>query len=146
MPNIAVLTSGGICPSMNAAVMAAVKRGWFAIKPLGEDECLESCGMEVHPYERMTASRFVGVLRYKCVRTEARHTMMGDAQRGAPPSARDSMYAFEAGAMAVWLLCKGIGGQTIGVKNGRVFHMPIDQDLTAQKSFDRELHQLLNAQ
>lgn len=128
-----------------AAVVAA-EGCWYAMKPFDEEEFQKSCGMEVHPYELMTASRFASVLRYKCGRIDVRHTVVGDAQRGASPTARDSSFAFEAGAMSVRLLHQGIGGQAIGVKNGSVFHMPIDQALAAQKRFDRELYQLMNAQ
>lgn len=33
-----------------------------------------------------------------------------------------------------------------GMKNGRVFHMPIDQAPAALKRFDRARYQLVNAQ
>ena len=33
-----------------------------------------------------------------------------------------------------------------GMKNGRVFHMPIDQAQAALKRFDRARYQLVNAQ
>lgn len=39
-----------------------------------------------------------------------------------------------------------IGGRAVGMKNGRVFHMPIDQAPAASKRFDRAPYQLVSAQ
>ena len=93
----------------------------------------------------MTANRFASVLKRKCGMVEARHTVVGYTQRGAQPTARDSMFAFEAGTMAVQLLHAGISNQVIGVKNGRTFHMPIEQALATKKHFNKKLFNLINA-
>ena len=93
----------------------------------------------------MTSYRFASVLKRKCGMVEARNTVVGYTQRGAQPTARDSMFAFEAGSMAVQLLKSGISNQVIGVKNGRTFHMPIEKALAAKKHFNKKLFKLINA-
>ncbi len=127
------------------ATVVAAEGCWQVMKPFRVDEFLKSYGMEAYPDEPMTARRFASVLRCKCGKPQIRHIVVGDAQRGAAPTARDSLFAFEAGVMAVWLLYQDISGQAIGVKDGCTFHMPIGQALAAKKPFNRKLYQLVNA-
>ena len=93
----------------------------------------------------MTANRFASVLKRKCGMVEARSTVIGYTQRGCSPTARDSIFAFEAGAMAVHLLRNGISNQVIGVKNGRTFYMPIEKALAEKRRFNKKLYNLINS-
>ena len=70
--------------------------------------------------------------------------MLGYTQRGRHPSAYDCWFAFEAGSLAVNLLRTGIGNQVIGIKDGRVFYMPIDMALQQKREFDLSLYNLVN--
>ena len=130
----------------NTRATVVVAEGcWRSMKPFDVYSFLKPYGKEVYVGEPMTAYRFASVLKRKCGMIEARHTVVGYTQRGAQPTARDGTFAFEAGAMAVQLLKKGMSNQVIGVKNGRVFHMPIEKALAAKKSFNRKLFNLINS-
>ena len=130
----------------NTRATVVVAEGcWHSMKPFDVYSFLKPYGKEVYVGEPMTAYRFASVLKRKCGMVEARHTVVGYTQRGAQPTARDSMFAFEAGTMAVQLLHAGISNQVIGVKNGRTFHMPIEQALATKKHFNKKLYNLINA-
>ena len=79
---------------------------------------------------------------------EAQHVAVamscGLTQRGALPVAKDSAFAFEAGNLAVRLLRDGISNQVIGVRQGKVFNMPIVDALKVEKHFRRDLYDLVN--
>jgi 6-phosphofructokinase len=92
---------------------------------------------------RMTTHMLAHILRIMVPQSEIRDTMVGYTQRGETPTARDSIFAFEAGNMAVELLSQGIGNQVIGRKKGRVFHMPIERALAAKRSFNKHLYSLV---
>lgn len=126
------------------ATVVVAEGSWRSMAPFDVYKFLHPYGKEVFPGEPMTAIRFASVLKRKCGMVEARHTTIGYTQRGCSPTARDSMFAFEAGALAVHLLHNGISNQVIGVKNGRTFHMPIDKALATKKHFNRKLYNLLN--
>ena len=104
---------------------------------------LQSCGKTAYKGEPMTAKRLANVLQYKCG-IEMRDTVIGYSQRGSSPTARDAIFAFEAGTMAVRLLKEGISNQVIGMKNGRVFYMPINKALAEKTRFDKKLYNLIN--
>ena len=53
-------------------------------------------------------------------------------------------FAFEAGNLAVRLLRDGISNQVIGVRQGKVFNMPIVDALKVEKHFRRDLYDLVN--
>ena len=67
---------------------------------------------------------------------EVRSTVLGYTQRGAPPSAYDAAFAFEAGNIAVKLLKEGNGNHVIGIQKGHVFEMSIQQALILQERKD----------
>ena len=117
---------------------------WASMAPFDVYKFLKPYGKHVLEGEPMTAHRFAEVLKYKCGMAEVRSTVVGYTQRGAQPTARDSMYAFEAGAMAVELLRSGISNQVIGVRNGKTFHMPIEKALKAKRPFNKKLFHLIN--
>ena len=81
-----------------------------------------------------------------CLKTksEARPTVLGYTQRGRQPSAYDSWFAFEAGTLAVNLLRNGIGNQVIGIKDGRVYYMPIIMALRQKREFNLGLYNMIN--
>ena len=117
---------------------------WHKMKPYDWREFLNENGKTVYPGEPITAERLASILKRKCGGIEARATVIGYTQRGAIPTAYDSAFAFEAGRLAVDLLRKRKGNQAIGVRKGRVFHMPVDEALAVEKHFDTKLYQLVN--
>lgn len=130
----------------NTRATVVVAEGcWASMEPFDVYEFLHPYGKQVFPGEPMTSNRLASILKRKCGMAEVRSTVVGYTQRGCSPTARDSMFAFEAGAMAVQLLRKGISNQAIGVENGRTFHMPIEKALAAKRHFNRSLYNLLNA-
>ena len=75
----------------------------------------------------------------------AEGTILGYTQRGQHPSAYDSSFAIEAGNLAVKLLSNGIGNQVVGIKDGRIFYMPIADALRCKRPFNMELYNLINS-
>ena len=118
---------------------------WQSMAPFDVYKFLLPYGKQVFQGESMTSERFASVLKRKCGMVEARHTVIGYTQRGSTPTARDSIFAFEAGALAVQLLKNGISNQVIGVKNGRTFHMPIEKALAEKHRFNRKLFNQINS-
>ena len=98
-------------------------------------------GKVCYPGETISAHRFASILKRMCQDSEGkpveiRSTVLGYTQRGAPPSAYDAAFAFEAGNIAVKLLKDGNGNQVIGIQKGHVFEMPIQQALDLQERKD----------
>lgn len=93
-------------------------------------------------YEQtMDCFRLAEVLNYKCrnpgdVRPEVRATRLGYTQRGGEPSSYDAAFAFEAGNMAVRLLVDGREDLVIGVKEGRVYSLSINDAFSMQPMRD----------
>ena len=129
----------------NTRATVVVAEGcWESMKPFDVYSFLKPYGKQVFEGEPMTANRFASCLKRKCGMAEVRSTVVGYTQRGCTPCARDSSFAFEAGAMAIELLKNGISNEVIGVKNGRTFHMPIDKALKAKRPFNKKLFDLVN--
>ena len=129
----------------NTRATVVVAEGcWESMKPFDVYKFLQPYGKQVFPGEPMSSNRFASVLKRKCGMVEVRSTVVGYTQRGCTPTARDSAFAFEAGAMAVHLLHAGVSNQVIGVKNGRTFHMPIDKALASKRHFNRKLFNTIN--
>ncbi len=111
-------------------------------------------GKQCYPGETISAYRLASILKRMChdaegKPVETRSTVLGYTQRGESPTAYDAAFAFEAGNRAVRLLREGQQNLVIGVKEGRVFDMPIGQALKLQEHradfFNRELFDLVNA-
>ena len=117
---------------------------WASMKPFDVYKFLKPYGKEVYEGEPMIANRLASVLKRKCGMIEVRSTVVGYTQRGADPTARDCIFAFEAGAMAVELLKQGISNQVIGMKNGKTFYMPIEKALAAKHTFNKKLYNTVN--
>lgn len=99
---------------------------------------------QVFEGETMNARRMCHVLRYKTA-TQVRSNVIGYMQRGHEPTAKDASFAFEAAHMAIELLKHGVGNEVIGLKNGRIFHMPLDKALQIQPHFNKKVYELINS-
>ena len=134
-----VLIDGG-----NPRATVVVAEGAFdAMQPYDWKHVLRENGMTVHDDDEISTKFLTRVLR--CLTgCEARTTILGYTQRGRQPSAYDSGFAFEAGYLAVNLLRNGIGNQVIGVKDGRVFYMPIEDALRQTREFNLSLYNMIN--
>ena len=99
---------------------------------------------QVFEGEPMSARRLAHVLRYK-TGTEVRYNVIGYTQRGHEPTAQDAAFAFESAYMSVELLKNGIGNEVIGMRHGRIFHMPIEKALEIKPRFKRRTYQLINS-
>ena len=106
-------------------------------------------GKQCFPGEPMTAHRLADCLKYMCKdadghRAEVRATVVGYTQRGDSPTTFDAVFAFESGNMAVKLLLEGKENLVIGIKQNRMFSMPISQALEMQRDikghFNRALY------
>lgn len=117
---------------------------WESMAPFDMYTFLNSHGKKCYEGEPISAVRFASIMKRMCGMVEARATVIGYTQRGANPTAKDSAFAFEAGNMAVQLLRDGVSNQVIGLRNGRVFYMPISQALTSERAFNRKLYDLVN--
>ena len=83
------------------------------------------------------------VLKVK-TKAEIRPTVCGYTQRGRTPTAYDRWFAFEAGTLAVKMLAHGLGNQVIGIKDGRVYYLPIEEALATKRSFNLPLYEMIN--
>ncbi len=75
---------------------------------------------------------------------EARATILGHVQRGGSPTVRDRVAASEMGYYAVELLEKGIGNRVVGMKDGKVYDVDIQEALSMKKPFDERLYKIAN--
>jgi len=128
----------------NLRVTVVVAEGAFdSMKPYDWKRTLREHNMLVHDDDKISTRFLTRTLR--CLTgSEARTTILGYTQRGRQPSAYDSWFAFEAGHLAVHLLRNGIGNQVVGIKDGRVFHMPIHEALKQKGEFNHALYELVN--
>ena len=117
---------------------------WESMAPFDMYGFLTSHGKQCFEGEPMSAMRFASIMKRMCGMVEARSTVVGYTQRGALPVAKDSAFAFEAGNLAVRLLRDGISNQVIGVRQGKVFNMPIVDARKVEKHFRRDLYDLVN--
>ena len=75
---------------------------------------------------------------------ESRATILDHVQRGGSPTVRDRVMASEMGYYAVELLEKGIGNRVVGLKNGKVYDVDIQEALSMKKPFDERLYNIAN--
>ena len=134
----------GLLKSGNLRATIVVAEGAFdSMEPYDWQRVLREHGMKVHDDDTISTKFLTRVLR--CLTgCEARTTILGYTQRGRQPSQYDSGFAYEAGVLAVNLLRNGIGNQVIGVKDGRVFYMPIDEALRQTREFNLALYNTIN--
>lgn len=73
---------------------------------------------------------------------ETRATVLGHIQRGGSPSAFDRLIASTMGAKAVELLIEGKSSRVVGLMNGKIDDMDIDEALSMKRDFNDELYNL----
>lgn len=73
-----------------------------------------------------------------------RYSVLGYTQRGGIPSAYDRLLGCKMGSRAVELLDEGKSSRVLGVKDGTVFDIDIDEALSMEKKFDEEAFELIN--
>ena len=127
------------------ATIVVAEGCWESMEPFDMYTFLNSHGKKCYEGEPISAERFASIMKRMCGMVEARATVIGYTQRGAEPTARDSAFAFEAGNLAVRLLRDGISNQVIGVRQGKVFYMAIDEALKAKRTFNTSLYSLVNS-
>lgn len=117
---------------------------WESMEEFDFCTYLNDHGKKCFPGEPISAVRFASVLKRMCGGIEARATVLGYTQRGAAPTSKDSVFAFEAGHRALYLLNKGISNQAIGIRDGRVYHLPIHEALKQTRAFNRQMYDVVN--
>ncbi len=70
---------------------------------------------------------------------DSRYTILGHVQRGGAPTLRDRVRASQMGYYAVDLLDKGASNRIVGLKDGRVYDIDIEEGLAMKKPFDMNL-------
>lgn len=73
---------------------------------------------------------------------ETRATIIGHAQRGGSPTARDRYYASAMGARAVDILCEGGTNRIIAHMNGEFVDYDIEEALAMTKDIDQYMYDL----
>ena len=73
---------------------------------------------------------------------ETRATILGHVQRGGSPTVRDRVEASKMGYYAVSLLEKGIGNRVVGLKQGSVYDVDIQEALKMKKPFLEDLYKI----
>ncbi|WP_291578341.1 6-phosphofructokinase [Clostridium sp. UBA6640] len=76
---------------------------------------------------------------------ESRATVLGYIQRGGNPSAFDRVLASKLGAKAVELLIQDKGGRVVGMREGKIIDMDINEALKMERSFDEKLYNISRA-
>ncbi len=74
---------------------------------------------------------------------ESRVTVLGHVQRGGSPTVRDRVMATEMGFHAVELLEQGIGNRIVGLKDGKVYDVDLQEGLAMKKPFIDERFDIL---
>lgn len=75
---------------------------------------------------------------------ETKLTILGHVQRGGSPAMYDAVMASEMGVKAVELLMEGESSQALGIKEGKVFNMPITEAIKVKREFNTELYAIAN--
>lgn len=73
---------------------------------------------------------------------ESRATILGHVQRGGAPTVRDRVEASRMGYYAVELLEKGVGNRVVGLKDGKVIDVDIQEALKMKKPFSEDLYKI----
>ena len=127
---IAVLTSGGDAPGMNAAVRAVVRtalsRGVrvFAIREGYEGAVAE--GAIDRQGRAITAEHVRRVLQER-LNEDVRVTILGHVQRGGTPTAFDRVLATRYGIAAADAAAAGEWGAMVALHADRIVHVPLDE-------------------
>ena len=65
-------------------------------------------------------------------------TVLGHVQRGGTPSGRDRVNATRMGYRAVEILADGQTNRLIGIRNGKIYDVDIEEGLAETKGIDLE--------
>ena len=76
---------------------------------------------------------------------DPRVTVLGHIQRGGSPTARDRETASRMGYEAVKVLAEGTGNQIIGIQNGLLTDIEMEEALAMTKPFQMDRYQILEA-
>ncbi|OAA86790.1 6-phosphofructokinase [Clostridium ljungdahlii] len=76
---------------------------------------------------------------------ETRATKLGHIQRGGSPTCSDRILASRFGYRAVELLEQGKSSRVVGIKNGKVVDLDIDEALSEPRRFDEKLYEIAYA-
>ena len=125
------------------ATVVIAEGAWDSMQQMDWHRYLRENNVSVHDDDKISTPILAKLLKLKC-KAEARPTVLGYTQRGRTPSAYDAWFAFEAGTLAVNLLLNGIGNQVIGIKDGRVYNLPIAMALEQKRDFNLSLYNLIN--
>lgn len=75
---------------------------------------------------------------------ETKQTILGHIQRGGSPAFYDALIASEMGVKAVELLIEGLSSQAIGIKEGKLYNLPITEAIKIKAPFNTELYSIGN--
>lgn len=75
---------------------------------------------------------------------DGRATILGHIQRGGQPSPDDRVLASRFGEKAVELLISGVGGHCVGIKDGKVVSLPIEEAMSAPREINKDLYKLFD--
>ena len=88
---------------------------------------------------------YIGQQINEAIGIEPRVTVLGHIQRGGSPSARDRETASRMGYEAVKVLAEGEGNCVIGVQNGCLADIEMEEALAMTKQFQMDRYQILEA-
>ncbi|SHF35580.1 6-phosphofructokinase [Caldanaerobius fijiensis DSM 17918] len=88
------------------------------------------------------AENFAKMIKEKMPTLDIRTSVLGHIQRGGSPTAFDRLLASRMGARAVELLMQGATNRVIGIRNGVLCDVDIDEALNMKKTIDMELYNL----
>lgn len=75
-------------------------------------------------------------------KADVRITVLGHVQRGGSPSAFDRILASKLGNKAVELLIEGKSKRVVGIKDNKIIDLDIDEALSMEKKFDKDLYEM----
>ena len=75
---------------------------------------------------------------------EARATILGHVQRGGIPTLRDRVIATEMGYYAVELLEQDISNRVVGMKDGKIYDVDIQEALSMKKEFPHKRYKIVH--
>jgi 6-phosphofructokinase 1 len=70
---------------------------------------------------------------------DTRVTILGHIQRGGTPTAFDRIVASRMGFKAVELLMEGKSGVAVGIKENKIYSIPLEEALNVEKVFDEKM-------
>ncbi|MBC7345001.1 MAG: 6-phosphofructokinase, partial [Clostridia bacterium] len=73
---------------------------------------------------------------------DTRVIILGHIQRGGSPTAFDRILASRMGAYAVELLLKGIDGHMVGIREGRIIPLRMEEALGQKRDIDLDVYRL----